>query len=399
MDRHKPKTYNELIFNSFEHEKKGGESDVKLNVPKRSYGVDVANWQGSTVNYPNAKFALVKVTEGTNYINPKASAQIKSAKANGLLTGAYFYANHSGSVSRAREEARYAVAKAKALGVPLGSYLADDFEQGDGNSVTGYTSSNTDAVLAAMAVIKEAGYKPLCYANASVLRNNLNASRIVKIYGTCLWVASYKVSGRQDYADFNYFPSMDGVAIWQFADNYRGLNVDGNISLIDLKIDSDNHQVKSTEKATESLSQHPVVKWDIGAVAVVSNSNGAYVYTDSSLTKRESDKLKPQGSLWQVFGFENGAVKVGKNQYMDGRAVYVKANPIAYNSDKHGVAKIVLDHTHALDAPKADARKVYSLKLNSKIEFQGRVGRFLKIKDLYKGKQVYVTGNRAYIVL
>lgn len=368
-------------------------------VKARSYGIDVASYQDTSVNYAGAKFALVKLTESTSYLNPKASDQIKSAKANGLLVAGYFYANHSGSVTRARAEAKYAVEKAKALGIPAGSYIADDFEQGSGNNTTGGATANTDAILAAMQVIKDAGYKPLIYSGAFVLRNHMSVSRIVKNFGTCIWVASYKIMGRQDYADFNYFPSMDGVAIWQFTDNYRGLNVDGNISLIDLKIDSDNHQVKSAEKATESLSQHPVVKWDIGAVAVVSNSKGAYVYTDSSLTKRESDTLKRQGSLWQVFGFENGAIKVGKNQYMDGRAVYVKANPIAYNSDKHGVAKIVLDHTHALDAPKADAGKVYPLKLGSKVEFQGRVGRFLKIKDLYKGKQVYVTGNRAYIVL
>lgn len=370
-----------------------------LNVQKRSYGVDLANWQDSTVNYPNIKFALVKVTEGTNYVNSKAAAQIKSAKNHGLLTGAYFYANHSDSVTKAKAEARFAVAKAKSLGVPLGSYLADDFENGDGNSIYGYANLNTDAVLAAMAVIKESGYKPLVYASASVFRNNLNISRIIKNYGTCLWVASYKVSGRQDYADFNYFPSMDGVAIWQFANAYHGYNVDGNINLIDLKISSNNHQAKKTEKATESLSQHPVVRWDIGAVAVVSNSNGAYVYTSPKLDKRESDKLKPRGSVWAVLGFENGAVKVGKDQYFDGRAVYVKANPIAYNDQKHAVAKIVMPHTHALDAPKADAGKVYGLALNSKVEIQGRVGRFLKIKELHKGKQVYVTGNRAYIVL
>ena len=370
-----------------------------LNVQKKSYGVDLANWQDSTVNYPNIKFALVKVTEGTNYVNPKAAAQIKSAKNHGLLTCAYFYANHSDSVTKAKAEARFAVAKAKSLGVPLGSYLADDFENGDGNSIYGYASLNTDAVLAAMAVIKESGYKPLVYASASVFRNNLNISRIIKNYGTCLWVASYKVSGRQDYADFNYFPSMDGVAIWQFANAYHGYNVDGNINLIDLKISSNNHQAKKTEKATESLSQHPICKWNIGAVAVVANSKGAYVYTSSKLDKRESDKLKPCGSVWQVFGFENGAVKVGKGQYFDGRAVYVKGNPIAYNDQKHAVAKIVLPHTHALDAPKADAGKVYGLELNSKVEIQGRVGRFLKIKELHKGKQVYVTGNRAYIVL
>ena len=368
-------------------------------VSKKSYGVDVASFQTENVSYTGAKFAIVKLTQGTGYINPKAKAQIKSAKAHGLLVMGYFYGTHSGSVSLARAEAKYAVEKAKAYGVPAGSYIADDWEEGSGNSVNGGASANTDAVLAAMQVIKEAGYKPLVYSGAFSLRNHLSLSRIVKSFGTCLWVASYKVMGRQDSADFNYFPSMDGVAIWQFTDNYRGLGVDGNISLIDLKINSGNQSPKSTKKTVESLSQHPVVKWNVGAVAVVSNSKGAYVYTSSKLDKRESDKLKPCGSMWQVFGLENGAVKVGKNQYFDGRAVYVKANPIAYNDQKHAVAKIVLSRTHALDAPKADAGKVYGLELNSKVEIQGRVGRFLKIKELHKGKQVYVTGNRAYIVL
>mgnify|MGYP005757482559 CR=1 FL=1 len=368
-------------------------------VSKRSYGVDVASYQSTTVNYPGAKFTLVKLTQGTNYVNPKASAQIKSAKTHGLMVMGYFYANHGGSVSKARAEAKNAVSKAKAYGIPVGSYLGDDWEQGSGNSVQGSVSANTDAVLATMQVIKEAGYKPLIYSGAYNLRNRLSISRIVKSFGTCLWVASYKISGRQDYADFNYFPSMDGIAIWQFADNYKGLNVDGNIAVVDLKASSINHRSKTTNNSVESLSQHPVVKWNVGAVAVVSNSKGAYVYTSSKLDKRESDKLKPLGSMWQVFGLENGAVKVGKNQYMDGRAVYVKTNPIAYNDAKHGVAKIVLPHTHALDAPKADAGKVYGLELNSKVEIQGRVGRFLKIRELHKGKQVYVTGNRAYIVL
>lgn len=368
-------------------------------VSKRSYGVDVASYQSTTVNYAGAKFAFVKLTEGTNYINPKASAQIKSAKAHDLMVMGYFYANHSSSVTKAKAEAKYAVAKAKDFGLPAGSYLADDWEQGSGNAVTGSAMANTDAVLAAMQVIKDAGYKPLVYAGAAIMRNRLDTSRIIKTFGTCLWVASYKVSGRQDYADFNYFPSMDGVAIWQFTDNYKGYNVDGNIAVVNLKVSSSSSKSKPAKKATESLSQHPVVKWNVGAVAVVSNAKGAYVYTSSKLDKRESDKLKPCGSVWQVLGLENGAVKVGKGQYFDGRAVYVKANPIAYNDSKHAVAKIVMPHTHALDAPKADAGKVYGLALNSKIEIQGRVGHFLKIKKLHKGKQVYVTGNRAYIVL
>ena len=368
-------------------------------VSKRSYGVDVASYQSTNVSYTGAKFAIIKLTQGTDYLNPKAATQIKSAKANGLLVGGYFYANHSNSVSRARSEAKYAVAKAKALGIPEGSYLADDFEQGSGNSVNGGVQANTDAIMAALQVIKDGGYQPLVYSGSFVLRNHLSITRIIKSFGTCLWVASYKVSGRQDYADFNYFPSMNGVAIWQFTDNYKGYNVDGNIAVVDLKTSSHSSKAKSSKTAVESLSQHPVCKWNIGAVAVVSNRKGAYVYTSSKLDKRESDKPKPCGSVWQVLGLENGAVKVGKNQYFDGRAVYVKANPIAYNDSKHAVAKIVMPHTHALDAPKADACKVYGLVLNSKVEIQGRVGRFLRIKEKHNGKTVYVTGNRAYIVL
>ena len=207
-------------------------------VEARSYGVDVASYQPSVVSYTGAKFAVVKLTEGTNYLNPKAGQQIKSAKDHGYYVGGYFYANHSGSVTQARAEAKYAVAKAKALGIPSGAVLADDFEQGSGNNVNGSATANTDAIIAAMQVIKEAGYKPLVYSGAYVLRNRMSISRIIKTFGTCLWVASYKISGRQDRADFEYFPSMDGVAIWQFADNYRGLSVDGNISLVDLKTSS-----------------------------------------------------------------------------------------------------------------------------------------------------------------
>ena len=79
-------------------------------VSKKSYGVDVASYQSTSVSYIGAKFAIVKLTQGTDYLNPKAGAQIKSAKANGLMVMGYFYANHSASVSRARSEAKYAVA-------------------------------------------------------------------------------------------------------------------------------------------------------------------------------------------------------------------------------------------------------------------------------------------------
>ena len=51
----------------------------------RTYAVDVSAYQSSNLtSYHNhgAKDVLVKVSEGTGYFNPKASAQIKSAHDN-----------------------------------------------------------------------------------------------------------------------------------------------------------------------------------------------------------------------------------------------------------------------------------------------------------------------------
>ena len=215
-------------------------------VKARSYGPDVASYQSENTAYYGGKFALVKLTEGTNYTNPKAKNQIKSAIKAGMLTMGYFYAHHSNSASVAVVDAKSAIEQAKALGLPKGTYIADDFVAGSGNVVKG---DNTNAVLAAMQTIKDAGYKPLIYSSAYIFRNNLNVKKLNSKFKNSIWVASYPYKNAVNSADFNYFPSMDGVAIWQFTDNWKGLNVDGNISLIELKDDG-----KSTAKKNSKSS-------------------------------------------------------------------------------------------------------------------------------------------------
>lgn len=211
-----------------------------MTVAKRSYGIDVSSFQGTDLaKYANlgAKFAFVKVSEGLDYRNPKAQAQIKSAKDNGMMVSGYHYARFSANSGVAVQEGHYAVNSAVAVGLPKGSYLACDWETGSGNVTNQGYEANANAVLAFLDVIVAAGYKPLLYSGKSLLTNNMNVKKITAKYGTCLWVASYKTMNRQDTADFGYFPSMDNVAIWQFSSNWYGLNVDANITLIDLKSD------------------------------------------------------------------------------------------------------------------------------------------------------------------
>ena len=71
-------------------------------------GVDVAAYQSSSLaKYYNAgaKFVIIKLTEGTGYFNPVASAQIKSAHAHHMYVHGYHFATFGSSVSQAKKEA------------------------------------------------------------------------------------------------------------------------------------------------------------------------------------------------------------------------------------------------------------------------------------------------------
>lgn len=224
-----------------------------MEVAKRSYGVDVSSFQGTDLAKCanlGAKYAFVKVSEGLDYRNPKAQAQIKSAKDNGMMVSGYHYARFSANSGVAVQEGHYAVNSAAEVGLPKGSYLACDWESGSGNVTNQGYEASANAILAFMDTVATAGYKPLLYSGKALLTNNVNVKKITAKYGTCLWVASYKTMNRQDRADFGYFPSIDNIAIWQFSSNWYGLDVDANITLIDLKSDG----------IPTSQSSKPVVK-------------------------------------------------------------------------------------------------------------------------------------------
>ena len=232
-----------------------------MEVEKRNYGVDVSSFQGndlSAMTRAGAKFAIVKLSEGTGYQNPKAPAQISSAKANNMLIMGYHYAHFGADSNRAVQEGNYTVNSAKQAGIVPGSYLACDYEEGSGNSTTQGYSASADAILAFMDTVASAGYKPLLYSGKEILTKRVDVRKVTAKYGTCLWIASYeyKSGTRLDNPDFGWFPSMDNVAIWQFTDNWRGLNVDGNISLIDLKTDGKPVAQQSKPDVNQSAPQY-----------------------------------------------------------------------------------------------------------------------------------------------
>ena len=207
------------------------------NAQANRLGQDVSSYQLSDFDYMlqrkqlGSDFTIVKLGgsggfEGEHYQNPKASAQLANASKSGQDVAGYFWGQFGSDRLLAQKMARYAVADAHRTGLKQGAAIALDYEQGASMSST----ANTDAIIEFMSAIKDAGYKPLLYSGAYYMKRYVDIERIGKQFGTCLWVASYKTTGLQLAPDFAYFPSMNYVAMWQFADNWHG--TDGNVELV-----------------------------------------------------------------------------------------------------------------------------------------------------------------------
>ena len=283
------------------------------SVAARSLGIDVASYQSADLSAharSGAKFAIVKVSEGTSYRNPKASAQVASARAQNMMPMGYHFATFSANSAAAKREANYAVASAKTVGLAPGSYLACDYESGDGNNINMGKGVTANAIIAFMQQVKAAGYKPLLYASSSVLRNNINTNSVVNQFPNSLWVASYAVAGRIDKPNFSYFPSMKGVSIWQFTDNWRGLNVDGNINVLPLTASGSAVSQAPTKSSTKAL----VVKH----TARVYDKNGNRKLNRKSLKKNTT--VTTHGKKKTINGVKY--YRIGKNAYVKAANLY-----------------------------------------------------------------------------
>ena len=288
----------------------------------KTYGVDVASYQSTDMaayHKAGASFAIVKLTEGVDYLNPKAAKQVASSRANHLYTHAYHYARFGSSVSQAKKEAAYFIKAAKKEDISKKRMLWLDWESGSGNVVTGPKASNTTAILAFMQAIKAAGWRPGLYSGASLMRTAVDTKQVIKKYGTCLWVASYPTMSAIYTADFNYFPSMDGVAIWQFTRNWKGLGVDGNIALVNL-----NSETKPKPKAKPKPKPKATTADFKGVVKVKSLGPGKASWKVRLLSKdgHYTDSYVPQGSRWKT---SKTATIKGKKCYLIGKDLWIPA--------------------------------------------------------------------------
>ncbi|MGS0678987.1 GH25 family lysozyme [Lactobacillus johnsonii] len=268
-------------------------------VPAKSTGVDVSSWQGTNLDQQakfGAQFAVVKVSEGTNYQNPNAQGQIQSAEQNNMMTMGYHYTHFGSDSNRAVQEGNYAVNSAQQAGLPQGSYLATDWEQDVNNNTNGSVEANTNAITSFMDTVHDGGYNPMLYSSEWLLKNKVDTNKISEKYPNALWVAKYKTNGREDNPDYNYFPSMDNVAIWQYTQNWRGQNVDGNVNVVPLsnKTNTNNNTSNNAANTNNSNANNGQSSSQAPTNPITNNSNDtAKPNSNNSTQPAQPTETKP----------------------------------------------------------------------------------------------------------
>ncbi len=191
-------------------------------------GVDIASYQ-SNINpakLSTTDFVIVKITQGTTYVNPYSIKQYIEAKSAGKLLGAYHYAEGGD----AKKEAQFFV---KELGSRVGEcVLALDWE-GNQNSRFGTGQDVTWCRTFLDEVHRLTGIRALIYMSKSVCRK-YDWSSVAQNYP--LWCAQYKTNTITDYqpspwTDDKGFGAWGRDTIRQYSSHGRIAGYDANIDL------------------------------------------------------------------------------------------------------------------------------------------------------------------------
>lgn len=194
----------------------------------RLNGIDIASWQaGIDIEKVDADFVIVKVSGGTNYVNPYWREWANRVLASGKLLGLYHYACEYGSEPGGKAEADFFLEQCSDFIGKAIFFL--DWEAHATYMPVSYAKAFLDRVA------KKTGSTPMFYGYAS----NINGTDYSAIKKYPLWMASYldRYSGGHGYVKnpVNTWDTgaWDGMVIYQYSstrtiDGYGG-NLDCNM--------------------------------------------------------------------------------------------------------------------------------------------------------------------------
>lgn len=184
--------------------------------------IDVSSYQGvmSVNTYTNlknqgVKYVIVKLTQGTTYVNPYAGTQIANAKAAGLTVYAYDYVTFT-STGAAQAEAAYFAAAARRFGLGTDTLMIADVE--DDVVKRGDITSLLNAYWAALSTqgfTNHAVYTGYYFDQQYKVSSTVGKSRT--------WIAAYY------YSYWKNTILNSGYGAWQYTDSFNG--IDGSIDM------------------------------------------------------------------------------------------------------------------------------------------------------------------------
>jgi lysozyme len=187
---------------------------------KTIWGPDVSNYQhpfGAAINWysvraQGARFAFVKESEGNNYVNPYASADIRGARAAGLYVAPYHFGRPRLPISTAASDARLFAAQ---IGnVRVAGYLPPvlDIETNGGLSAANVTAWTRTFMTTLQSAI---GRPPMIYSGSWFWRGYMGNPAGFSQYN--VWIADYEPAntGPTLFGDFKY------STFWQYSDTAK----------------------------------------------------------------------------------------------------------------------------------------------------------------------------------
>ncbi|MDF7639978.1 GH25 family lysozyme [Lactobacillus sp. ESL0791] len=349
-------------------------------------GVDLASPYQTGFPKLGQDFVIVKFTEGTYYTNPDRITQIATAE----LKAAYHFTAGTDVIA----EANFFLQTFKPYigqAIPVLDY--------EGTALNKWTPTQVEQWLDY--VYQKTDTKPWLYMALST-ENSKNWASVAAKYP--LWVAQYNngiTTGFQPRNLYGKLAHQWNWAAFQYAGGNGRLAGWGNgQKAVDLDVcywTKEQWQFWVNKSSTDIVSLHPVVKWNVNRVFVVTTPTGCNLYDSPDLTK--IIKHLNYGSSWAVLAEKDGALELGKNQWVDGRDGFSKSNPLATHDKLSGQLKIIAANTYSLYKPADNATKADKLTLNQLYDVTGRQNKFFMLQEQFNGQTVYVSGDNAYVVL
>lgn len=254
--------------------------------------VDLSSYQSDSLSYMKqlkkwgTDGIMVKLTEGTGYLSPKAGTQITNGFKVFDTVGVYHFFHGRGTA-----EAQYFLSWVKKMGLDKSTVLAIDVEAPD------LPYSTTSQVNVFLRYLISHGYKNvITYGSGSWFNaGRINRSQLVD---KAIWVAAYGVSQ----------PGVNDANAWQYTDNFHG---------VDCSYDFDG---KLSGKVTKEAHRKASYWADNGLYEVITSE--VNVYGKPALDKANKRRIHfSKGST--IYG---KAVKYGKAYRIKTDVGYISAN-------------------------------------------------------------------------